>query len=98
MIEKLFKNIQYEGMEPLTAIELGDGSVSIIDVDLDCQGRAGIAFKKQLPSVVGSASGDGGKMLDEVAPNFIIITDNAESLKVLLDKVERAISHLTKQR
>lgn len=92
---KLFTEIKYENMQPLTAIELGDGSVSIMDVHLDSEGRAGIAFKKQLPSNVGDDSGGGGKMLDIVNPDFVIIASNPDSLKVLLDKVQRAIHHLT---
>jgi hypothetical protein len=92
---KLLTKVEYEGMNPVTAIELGDGSVAIMDVGLDSLGRASVAFKKQLPNDVGLDSGDGGKMLDEVNPDFIITTSNVASLKVLLDKVQRAIDHLT---
>ncbi len=91
---KLFTDVQYEDMQPVKAIELGDGSVSIMDLRLDGVGRAGIAFKKREFGEVGKDSGDGGKMLNKVKPDFIILTDNVDSLRVLLDKVERAIKHL----
>ena len=90
----LFTEVDYKGMEPVKAIEMGDGSVSIMDIDVDGEGRAGIAFKKQEAGDVGADSGDGGKKLDAVNPDLIILTSNPESLKVLLDKVQRAIEHL----
>ena len=91
---KLFTKVQYENMKPVKAIELGDGSCSIMDVGLDGMGRAGIAFKKHEFGEVGKDSGDGGKMLNEVSPDLIIVTDNIGSLNVLLDKVQRAIKIL----
>ena len=93
-MKELFTEVTYDGMNPVKAIELGDGSTSIMDVNLDGMGRAGIAFKKKESGTVGGDSGHDGKMLDEVNPDLIIITDNVGSLEVLLDKVQRAIVHL----
>jgi len=91
---KLFTEVQYDNMNAVKAIELGDGATSIMDIDLDGAGRVGVAFKKRNSGVVGEDSGDGGKMLSEVNPDFIIITDNIGSLEVLLDKVQRALDNL----
>ncbi len=93
-MNQLFTEITYDNMPPVKAIELGDGSISIMDIGLDGMGRAGIAFKKHEFGEVGADSGDGGKMLSEVEPDFIVVTDNIGSLNVLLDKVQRAIKLL----
>ena len=92
-MNKLLTEIEYENMNPVKGILLGDGNTSIMDVELDGLGRAGIAFKR-VAGEVGADSGTGGNMLDKVDPDFIIVTDNVESLKVLADKVDRAINHL----
>ena len=36
---KLFTEVEYQNMQPVKAIELGDGSCSIMDIGLDGMGR-----------------------------------------------------------
>ncbi len=93
-MRELFTEIKYDDMEPVKAIELGEGDISIMDIDKDSEGRAGIGFRVLEGLKVGENSGYDGSPLDQAEPELIIITSNVDSLKVLLDKVERAIKHL----
>jgi len=93
-MRKLFTEIKYDDMEPVTAIELGSGNISIMDIAKDSEGRAGIGFRVLEGLKVGENSGYDGVKLDVAAPELIITTSNVKSLEVLLDKVRRAINHL----
>ena len=44
-MSKLFTSVKYDGMAPVTAIELGAGDITIMDIACDSEGRAGIGFR-----------------------------------------------------
>jgi len=92
----LFTEIKYDDMKPVKAIEFGAGDISIFDIDKDSEGRAGIGFRVLEGLKVGENSGFDGVKLGEAEPELIMMTSNVKSLEVLLDKVQRAIVHLTK--
>lgn len=96
MNKELFSITDYNGAKDFKSIELGFGDISIFDIAKDSIGRAGIGFKYNPGLEVGDDAGFSGLRLDKVNPDLIVITDNVESLKVLLDKVEKAIAHLSK--
>lgn len=88
--------VQHETGVP--TLELGSGRTVISDIYTE-DGKAGICFAidenadkndvwKEHPEIT-------GKTTKEIGAFFQIFTSNVESLKVLKDKVDRAISHLT---
>jgi len=93
-----FYKIQYEGMEPVKSITIGDGSVLISGIALDSDGFASVAFSCDKGRGVGVSEDvpEGTLLKDYMGVDFMLRFDNPLSVDVLMEKLVDCKKYLLK--